>query len=101
MLFEQLRDRISTTFIGLLEAQPSAANVFNGRGTCIQVLLLNFKKFGVALDFLIVMHSVECVLAFKLRPLASLAKQQQPIVAHSVFLVGAGIALKKTFDLMV
>ena len=101
MLFQQLRNRISATLIGLLEAQPSASNLFDGRGACVEVLLLNFQKFGVALDFLIVAHAVEGVLALKLRPLASLAKQQQPVVTHPVFLVGTSVALKKTFHLIV
>ena len=101
MLLEQLRHRISATLIGLLEAQPIAANVSNGRSACIEVLLLNFQKFCVALDFLVVMHAVEGIFTFKLRPFASLAKQLQPIVAHSVFLVSTCIALKETFDFIV
>ena len=34
----------------------------------------------------------------KLRPVAALAQQQQPVVAQAVFLIGAGVALQEGLD---
>ena len=49
----------------------------------------------IAAHLAVVVHAVVGVLSRKRRPVASLAQQQQPVVAKAVFLVGAGVAAQK------
>ena len=92
----KLARRMGAAVIAVALCVPVAAHLVSGRGR--GSAFEGIDQQCVAAHFLVVRHAVAGVLLGKLRPVAALAQQQQPVVAQAVFLVGAGVALQKGLD---
>ena len=82
----------STTVVRFTLREPVTPNLLGqigrGRGAIAQVL----GQQRITAHFPIVVHPVTRVFGGERRPVAPLPQHQQPVVAHPVFLVAAGVA---------
>jgi hypothetical protein len=95
---QQLSRSVGAAVIGVALAVPQAAYLIPhvGAGSALDV----FDQQRVAAHLLVVLHAVLGVVLGKLRPIAALAQQLQPVVAQAVFVVSARPALQKALHFL-
>ena len=88
----------AATFVCIALGIPGLADLIDQRSAVVGVFLV-FDEPCKAAHLTVIAHAELRMLGGKAGPVTALAEQQQPVVAHAVFLVAAGVAGKESLHL--
>jgi hypothetical protein len=98
---QQLLHGVGATIVCLTLCEPGFADLLFQCHSTDKLLLAGLQPIGVTLNLFVIVHAVERIFTFKLRPFFALPQHQQPIIAQSVFLVSAAVSVQELFHLSV